>query len=250
VRGEGRCFFGWRRLCRIEPSGISRGDRAGAAGATLLPVDVALFQRGTSMRPMFRSPRCLPPEETTRALLRGPGVERCSRRPTRATAARVHRCSKERRLDLSPPAFAREIEAACAAPASADVRFHEHDCGPLEHPDHRICGRATALLSRVTSVEGNHRMGTRSEAEENRSSALPAAIARHGDFAPTSTVSGASCRGHPSLALSGVTRGERDTAIASRACRARERQGRATPSFREETRRSPARGTFHHEIVR
>jgi len=63
------------------------------------------------------------------------------------------------------------------------------------------------LFNRVSSIEGNHRMGSRSGAEENRSSALPAAIARHGDFAPTSTVSGASCRGHPSLALSGVTWG-------------------------------------------
>ena len=105
-------------------------------------------------------------------------------------------------------------------------------------------------FNRVTSIEGNHRMGSRSGAEENRSSALPAAIARHGDFAPTSTVPGASCRGHPSLALSGVTRGERDTAIASRACMARERQGRAAPGFREEIRRSPTRGTFHHEVVR
>lgn len=30
----------------------------------------------------------------------------------------------------------------------------------------------------------------------------------------------------------------------------RRREGRATSSFREETRRSPARGTFHHEVVR
>jgi hypothetical protein len=65
--------------------------------------------------------------------------------------------------------------------------------------------------------------------------ALPATIARRGDFAPTSTVSSASCRGRRSLALSGVTWGARGAAIASRACRARERQDRATPSFREET---------------
>jgi hypothetical protein len=37
-------------------------------------------------------------------------------------------------------------------------------------------------------IGGNHRMGTRTGAEENRSSTLPAAIARPGDFAPTSTV--------------------------------------------------------------
>lgn len=50
----------------------------------------------------------------------------------------------ERRLDLSPPAFACEIEAACAPAASAGVCFHEHDCGPLEHPNHRIAVGATA----------------------------------------------------------------------------------------------------------
>jgi hypothetical protein len=39
VRGEGRCFIGWRRLCRIAPSGISRGGWLrgcpGNAGATV-----------------------------------------------------------------------------------------------------------------------------------------------------------------------------------------------------------------------
>jgi hypothetical protein len=80
--------------------------------------------------------------------------------------------------------------------------------------------------------------------------ALPATIARHEDFAPTSTVSSASCRDRRSLTLSGVTWGVRGAAIAARACRARERQGRATPSFREETRRSPARGTFRRKVVR
>lgn len=60
----------------------------------------------------------------------------------------------------------------------------------------------------------------------------------------------ASCRGHLLLALSGVTWGERGTAVVRRACMARRREGRATTSFREEARRSPARGTFHHEIVR
>jgi hypothetical protein len=109
---------------------------------------------------------------------------------------------------------------------------------------------ATALVQPGLPGRGQPPNGLEVRGRGNRSSALPAAIARHGDFAPTSTVSGASCRGHPSLALSGVTWGGRDTAIASRACRARERQGRATPSFREEARRSPTRGTFHHEVVR
>jgi hypothetical protein len=82
-------------------------------------------------------------------------------------------------------------EAACAPLASADPCFHEHACGPLEHPGRRVCGRDDCQArSRVASIDGNHRMGSRSGAEEHRSSALPAAIARRGDFAPTRTAFG------------------------------------------------------------
>jgi hypothetical protein len=93
---------------------------------------------------MFWSPRCLPPEKTTRALLREPGVERCRRWPARANRRTDSSMLPEPRLDLSPPAFACEIEAACASAASAGICFHEHDCGPLEHPNRRIAVGATA----------------------------------------------------------------------------------------------------------
>ena len=95
-----------------------------------------------------------------------------------------------RRPDLSPDRFHGGIEAACAPSASADGCLHEHDHGPLEHPDRRVCDRGDCRSSfRVASIEGNHRMGSRPGAEEHRSSALPVAIARHGDFAPTSITS-------------------------------------------------------------
>jgi hypothetical protein len=48
---------------------------------------------------------------------------------------------REHRLDLSRLAFAGSLQAACASLASADKCLHEHDCGPLEHPGRRICGR-------------------------------------------------------------------------------------------------------------
>jgi hypothetical protein len=62
--------------------------------------------------------------------------------------------------------------------------------------------------------------------------------------------SDASCRGRRSLTLYGVTWGEREAAIATRACKARARQGCGTPRFREEARRSLARGTFRRKVVR
>jgi hypothetical protein len=132
-----------------------------------------------------------------------------------------------------------------------DECFHEHDCGPLEHPGHRICGRGDCPCSTGSPrsraiTEWARGQGSRN----NRSSTLRATTARPADFAPTPTVSGASCRGHRSFTLSGVTRGESGTAIARALARLRERQGRATPGFREEVRRSPTRGTFHHEVVR
>jgi hypothetical protein len=61
-----------------------------------------------------------------------------------------------------------------------DQCFHEHDCGPLEHPGHRICGRGDCpLLDRVSPIEGNHRMGSRSGVEEQ-----PILDAPRGDCSP------------------------------------------------------------------
>lgn len=117
-------------------------------------------------------------------------------------------------------------------------------------PTAESAGGATALVRPSYPDRGQSPNGLEVRGRGDRSSTFPAAIARHGDFAPTSTVSGTSCRGHRPLALSGVTRAEGDAAIASRACKARERKGRATPGFREEARRSPTRGTFHHAAVR
>lgn len=97
---------------------------------------------------------------------------------------------RERRPDLSPP------------------RFHGWDRGrvrsfgfcrwssPRAQPRPARAPRPPGMRSgrlplfyRVASIEGNHRMSSRSGAEEHRSSALPVAIARHGDFAPTPVTS-------------------------------------------------------------
>jgi hypothetical protein len=184
------------------------------------------------------------------SLLREPAVERCLAGRRGRAAARLHRCSRTSARPLVCP-FSRANGRPRAplwllqmyVPTSTTV-------GRSSTPAAVSRSGRLPCFDRVASIEGNHRMSQRPGAEDNRSSTLPVAIARRGDFAPTSTCSGASCRGRPSLALSGVTRGESETAIAARACKARERQGRATPSFREETRRSPTRGAFHPKVVR
>jgi hypothetical protein len=93
-RGERRCLFGRRALRRIEPSDTSsRRPDSGAAGATLFPDAWARSHRGTSMRPAFQSPRCLPPEKTARASFES-SRGALPRWPARAAAARVHRRSR------------------------------------------------------------------------------------------------------------------------------------------------------------
>jgi hypothetical protein len=158
---------------------------------------------------------------------------------------------RERRPDLSPDRFHGGIEAACAPSASADGDLHEHDHGPFEHPDRRVCDRgdcrSSIELPRSRAITGGARgQGQRNTVPRRSPSRL---LATETSPRPR-TRPDASCRGHLFLALSGVTWGERGTAVVRRACMARRREGRATTSFREETRRSPARGTFHHEIVR
>lgn len=158
---------------------------------------------------------------------------------------------RRHRLDLSPQRFRVGREGRVRSPGFCRCLFPRARprTARAPRPPNLRAGRLP-WSDRVASIEGNHRIWLEVRGRGDRSSTFPAAIARHGDFAPTSTVSGASCRGHRPLALSGVTRAEGDAAIASRACKARERQGRATPGFREEARRSPTRGTFHHWAVR
>jgi len=157
---------------------------------------------------------------------------------------------REHRLDLSSPALACEIEAACAPAASADRCFHEHDQGPHEHPNHRICGWGDCPVS----------------TELPRSRAITERLVVRGRGKPLLDAPRGDCSSRrlcPDLDRSGrllsrpsLSRPVRSDAgregyrHRTRACMARERQGRATPSFREETRRSPTRGTFHHEAVR
>jgi hypothetical protein len=82
--------------CRTKPSDTLGTPGSGAIETAPSPSRRARIDRGTSMPPMFSDSRCLPPRETiARALFRrSRSMARCSRWPTGAVAARVHRGSK------------------------------------------------------------------------------------------------------------------------------------------------------------
>jgi hypothetical protein len=79
---------------------------------------------------------------------------------------------------------------------------------------------------------------------EHRASTLPTVIAHGGDFAPTPIASSHLLSRVPPASLSGVTWEEDDAATRRALARRAQREGRATPDFREEIGRSPTRGAF------
>jgi len=134
--GEGRASLLFRLATApsIEPSDISGGGLARGCRSSPFAWSLELVPAGA------RQCTDLPePEMPSTGGDHASALARARRGALSLLASEgSHRaCSPmllEHRLDLSPRAFAREGEAACASPASADPCFHEHDCGPLEHP--------------------------------------------------------------------------------------------------------------------
>jgi len=128
------------RSRRGEPSDTSFTPGARTAGAALLPFAALGSIRARQCSRFSRARRCLPPEKSfARGLSRATRPpEHCSRWPTGAAAARVHRGSKKLSKTSTRPLgtpLSRELSwAACASTTSANECFHEHDDGPLEHP--------------------------------------------------------------------------------------------------------------------
>jgi hypothetical protein len=185
------------------------------------------------MRRLSRSSRCLPSKKATRRLFRAP-VERCRRWPAGAVAARFHRCSKEPRLDPCSTALRGRLQGR--------MRFHDfcrwmsprarpwttgtsQTAGEGRWDD---CHFESKVSLRIRAIaEGAQGQGPR----RYRISALPTVIAHDGDFAPTPIASGASCRGHGSLPLSGATWGENDAAFAACTCKVRATRGSCDASL-------------------
>jgi hypothetical protein len=92
-------------------------------------------------------------------------------------------------------------KAACACATSADERSHEHDRGPLEHPEppRSVVGTTVGSNEGFPSNRGQPPELRRVRGREHRVSTLSAAIARGRDFAPTPIAPGTSCRRQRSL---------------------------------------------------
>jgi len=93
------------------------------------------------------------------------------------------------------------LKAACACTTSADERSHEHDRGPLEHPEppRSVVGTAVWLDQKSPFGRGQPSELRRVRGREHRVSTLSTTIARGRDFAPTPIAPGTSCRRHRSL---------------------------------------------------
>jgi hypothetical protein len=200
------------------------------------------------MPPISPGPRCLPPQETIeRDPSRGAGsMERPPRWPTGRATALVHRGSKNPTRPATAPLFASVWQAGCASAASANVCFHEHDHGPLEHPGppNPWLGRLPDRW-RVASPPGRPPEVRRARGREKPISTLPTVIAHDGDFAPTPIAPGTSCREHRSSPCPERRGGRAGSPPPRLLAPQPRRKGRATPDFREEIRRSPTRGAFH-----
>lgn len=158
-------------------------------------------------------------------------VERCPAGRRGFAAARDHRCSVTSTRPLAAP-FSRVARGRvrscgfCRNHVSTSTTTDRSSIPAAGVGDRDDC----QSRKRVSPIEGSRRMGSRSGAEEHRSSALPAVIAHHGDFAPTSLRSGRLLSRWSPLALSGETRGEGDTAFARREGRTPLRACKATPA--------------------
>jgi hypothetical protein len=161
-----------------------------------------------------------------------------------AAAARVHRRSKT---------STRPLSARCSRTSSrprAPYRFLQVNvststAGDLPNiPRHWGVGGTTALFDRKSPFD-------RATADRSRGqgSRTPSLDTPHRDCSRRRLRPNPDCFGHllsrgPPSTLSGVTWGEDDAATLRALARLAQREGRATPDFREEIGRSPTRGAF------
>lgn len=195
--------------------------------------------------------RCLPSRETSTGALSSLGWALCPGWPARTGAARVHRGLGT----ATRPLFVRSSRAPSRPRALSRLlqpmfpRARPRTTSNIPNDRKPSLGRLPRIESRL-SMGASRQSCSRSGTEKHRSSALPTGIALHGDFAPTSTASGTSCREDRSSPCP-ERRGRTAEPPARRTlARSAQRQGRAAPHLREEARRSPTRGAFHRQAIR
>jgi hypothetical protein len=171
------------------------------------------------------------------APLREPVASLCPGWPAGASAAPLHRCTRQR-LDLFSTAFAGEDEAARALTISAGGCLHEHDCGTARASrTAESAGRDDCHPAGSCLLIGAAAGGARGQGSSNRCSTFTAAIARARDFAPTPIAPGTFRRETPSPAGLERRGGRSGAASDERACKARPPTGRWSEGY---PRRCPA----------
>lgn len=166
--GEGRASPLLRRANApsSRPSDTSSRRPGEAAEAACSVTREPAAHRRASTRRSRASPRCLPPGETPRALSRAPAwsatlTGRRGGPPHGFIDVRRHR------LDLSTRTFSRVGERPRALLRLLQVSVSTSTTVDRSStPTAESAGGATALEDRVSPVEGNHRTGSRSGAEE------------------------------------------------------------------------------------
>jgi len=174
----------------------------------------------TSMPPLSRARGAFRRGSPGRAPSRAPAPEPCSRWPTGAGAARVHRGSRT---------STRPFTAPLSRASHGRVRFNDL-CRSMFQRARRWAARASLAaisqgwpplsIDRCLSIDGYRRRSSGSGVEDHRASTFPPGIAPERDFAPTPIASDTSCRGHclsPCLESTRVTGEAAGAAGASKA---------------------------------
>jgi hypothetical protein len=178
------------------------------------------------MTAAFRVSRCLLSWETARGALSRARRLALPRLAGRRTCRVLSSMCKTPTRPL-PGRFRGRDEATRALTISAGGCLHEHDCGPLEHPDPRNPRRDDCHAPAGSCLLiGAAAEALRGQGSSNRCSTFPVAIARARDLAPTPIAPGTWCRETPSPAGLERRGGRSDAASVERACKARPPEGR------------------------
>jgi len=177
-------------------------------------------------RPLARAGDAFRRRSPEPAPFRTPAPEPCSRWPTGAGAARVHRGSRTSTRPFSAPLS----RAFCG-------RVHQNDlCRSMFQRARRWTARASRprnpwpdgrlSIDRCLSIVGDRRRCSGSGVEDHRASTFPPGIAPERDFAPTPIASDTSCRGHCRTPCLEWTRANGEAAGAANASKASAARGR------------------------
>jgi hypothetical protein len=166
-RGERRCFFGWRRLRRIEPSGTSLGGRTRDAEAALCRTRELVPTGARQCDRLSRARGAFHPRKTARASFES-SRGALPRWPAMAAAARVHRCSRTSTRPLAARSHAR-ARGRVRSSGFCRAMFPRARPWTARTPPSRSCDGSDCLAGPSRPDPWQSPKGLRSGAEENRS---------------------------------------------------------------------------------